>query len=89
MEKLSRMLANPDPYDAQYSPGELSKIWLDGSNGFVVLGKFQDDFYVTEEVVTYLHPYLVTASPLVEEGENIRINSYDLLQQFRQAYFQS
>jgi hypothetical protein len=57
MEKLSWMLANLDPYDAQYSPDAYNKIWLEPS-GFVVLGKFWDDFYVTEEVVSYMQDLL-------------------------------
>lgn len=57
MEKLSRMLANPDSYDAQHSPDVYKKVWLEPS-GFVVLGKFWDDFYVAEEVVAYIHDLL-------------------------------
>lgn len=57
MEKLSRMLANPNPYDAQHSPDVYKKVWLEPS-GFVVLGKFWDDFYVAEEVVAYIHDLL-------------------------------
>ena len=57
MEKLSRMLAAPDPYDVEHSPGEWDKVWLE-PNGFVVLGKFWDDFYVAEEVVSYMHNLL-------------------------------
>jgi hypothetical protein len=57
MEKLSRMLVHPDLYVAQYSASEWNKVWLE-PNSFVVLGKFWDDFYVTEEATFCIHGFL-------------------------------
>jgi hypothetical protein len=88
MRKLSRMLANPDRYDAQYSPDVWNKVWLE-PNGFVVLGKFWDDFYVTEEVVDYLSPHQAVSPPLVQEGRNMEIDAHTILHQFQQLYPQS
>ena len=60
MEKLHWMLANLDPYDAQHSPDAYKRVWLEPS-GFVVLGKFWDDFYIAEEVVSYMHELISSA----------------------------
>lgn len=78
MGKLSQMLADPDPHDVQYSPGEWDKVWL-GPNSFVVLGKFWDDFYVTEEVVVYIHAFLAFATRRRPGERYLSIHSPDLL----------
>jgi len=83
MAKLSQMLADPDPNDVQYSPSEWNKVWL-GPEGFVLLGKFWDDFYVTEEVVSYMHNLLGSDHTPSGVSFNLGIDASRLLGHYRE-----
>lgn len=83
MGKLSQMLANPDPYDVQHGPGAWRKVWL-GPSGFVVLGKFWDDFYVAEEVVSYMHNLLGGDHTSSDTDSDLGIDASRLLGQHRE-----
>jgi hypothetical protein len=83
MGKLSRMLAAPDPHDVQHSLSVWHKVWL-GPSGFVVLGKFWDDFYVAEEVGSYMHNFLGDDHTPSGTSFDLRIDAPRLLSQYRE-----